>query len=136
MRLMMFWRCQNDAVRFALNDAMFATHARRHIIAEGCIITVGNIICQRQISLKKASLMTCFFLGAGGGTCYEANKLASTRPRARQPFTERLPFCKQNRPVQVPPILTKNKRDTALGISFIWCRWWDLNPHAVASNGF
>ena len=27
------------------NDAMFATHVRRHIMCEAHIITVGNIIC-------------------------------------------------------------------------------------------
>ena len=36
------------------------------------------------------------------GTRYAAD--AATRPRARQPFTERLPFCKQNRPVRVPKL--------------------------------
>ena len=54
LRLMMFrltpkWCC---FISFC-NDAMFATHVRRHIMCEAHIITVGNIICRRQTSFKK-----------------------------------------------------------------------------------
>ena len=55
---------RNDVANEVRNDAMFATHVRRHIICEAYIIGEANIICRRQTSFKKRqnSVEFCRFL--------------------------------------------------------------------------
>ena len=55
---------RNDVANEVRNDAMFATHVRRHIICEAYIIGEANIICRRQTSFKnrQVSVETCRFL--------------------------------------------------------------------------
>ena len=73
--------------------------------------------------------------GPPEGIRHAAN-VAATRPRARQPFTERLPFCKQNRPVRIPSFFAKLKRKrNTIGVTLsFWPARRDSNPRSSESE--
>ena len=31
---------------------------------------------------------------------------------------------------------TRKESERELRPDSVWCRWWDLNPHGIATNGF
>ena len=62
--------------------------------------------------------------------------------RTVQPDTISRPLKSRHRrdfPLRVAassPSFTITKKNTPIRGYFSWCRWWDSNPHAVASKGF
>ena len=38
---------------------------------------------------------------------------------------------------KIAALKARNKKERhPKGVSLFWCRWWDSNPHDVATNGF
>ena len=94
---------QNDVFADAKSDDVFCEHKpKKNTPSKDEMFFFGwidyNVSQKREAqNIKKENLdyaicVSRLSTGGDGGNCYGAN-VAPTRPRARQPFPERLPFC-------------------------------------------